>query len=161
MRYPPVNFFFEVKFLGRNLDKMAVETRFKSVTGLNVSLESESLAEGGENRFQHALPTRTSYTALVLTRGLVKNSKLIAWCNDAILNYDIRPMNLLVTLLHVNRPDDSKPPDKIEPLMSWKVINAWPQKWSVSEFNAEKSEVVIETLELKYHYFEPLPKPKP
>jgi phage tail-like protein len=158
--YPPVSFFFEVKFLGQNLDKVAVETRFQSVTGLSVKMETESLAEGGENRFQHALPKGATYDPLVLKRGLVKDSALVQWCTDAILHLDIRPMNLLVNLLHLKQTDQSKPPDKIEPLMSWKVINAWPKKWSVSEFHAEKPDIAIETLELNYHYFEAM-KQKP
>lgn len=154
--YPPVSFFFEVKFLGRNLDKIEVETRFQSVTGLSVELQTESLVEGGENRFEHILPTRAKYNPLTLKRGLVKDSQLVKWCNDAILNFDIQPMDLLVNLLHVKRPDNAQPPGAVEPLMTWKVINAWPRKWSVSDFDAEKSSVAIESLELNYHYFETL-----
>lgn len=154
--YPPVGFFFEVIFQGESLDKNVVETRFQSVTGLTVDLQTESLKEGGENRFEHVLPTQVKYSPLVLKRGLVKDSKMVQWCMDAMLNFDIRPINLLVNLLHVKRTDDSQPPTSIEPLMSWKVINAWPRKWSVSEFDAEKSAIAIESLELNYHYFETL-----
>ncbi|AFY70348.1 hypothetical protein Pse7367_2080 [Thalassoporum mexicanum PCC 7367] len=154
--YPPVSFFFEVVFQGENLDKEIVETRFQSVTGLTAELQTETLKEGGENRFEHILPTRAKYNPLVLKRGLVKDSKMVQWCADAILNLDIRPMDLLVNLLHIDRSSSSKSPSRIEPLMSWKVINAWPRKWSVSEFDAEKSSVAIESLELNYQYFETL-----
>ena len=154
--YPPVSFFFEVIFQGESLDKENVETRFQSVTGLTADLQTESLKEGGENRFEYVLPTRAKYSPLVLKRGLVKDSKMVKSCTDAIIDLDIRPMNLLVNLLHAKRRDSAKPPTKIEPLISWKVINAWPRKWSVSEFNAEKSLVAIESLELNYHYFETL-----
>ncbi|NET31550.1 MAG: phage tail protein [Cyanothece sp. SIO1E1] len=154
--YPPVSFFFEVIFQGEGLDQEVVETRFQSVTGLTAELQTESLKEGGENRFEYVLPTRAKYNPLVLKRGLVKDSKMVKWCTDAILDFDIRPMNLLVNLLHVKRQNSAKPPTGIEPLMSWKVINAWPRKWSVSEFDAEKSSVAIESLELNYHYFEAL-----
>ena len=152
--YPPVSFFFEVIFQGENLDKEVVETRFQSVTGLSVDMQTETLKEGGENRFEHILPVRTKYTPLVLKRGLVKDSKMVQWCMDAILNFDIRPMNLLVHLLHVKRPAPNQPLEGSEPLISWKVINAWPKKWSVSEFNAEQNSIAIESLELNYSYFE-------
>jgi phage tail-like protein len=33
------------------------------------------------------------------------------------------------------------------------VTGAWPKKWSVSDFSAETSDVVIETLELAYQTF--------
>lgn len=157
--YPPVNFFFEVIFQGQSpdgtaLDKETVETQFQSVTGLNVDMQTETLKEGGENRFEHILPVRTKYSPLVLKRGVVKGSKLMNWCNDALLNFNVQPMDLLVHLLHVKRPDPNQPPEGTEPLMSWKVINAWPKKWSISEFNAEQSAIAIETLELNYSYFE-------
>ena len=154
--YPPVGFFFDVIFQGENLDKEAVETRFQSVTGLSVDMQTETIKEGGENRFEHILPVRTKYSPLVLKRGLVKDSKMVKWCMDATLNFNIRPMNLLVRLLHLERSGFNQPPEKIEPLMTWKVINAWPKKWSVSEFNAEQNSIAIESLELNYSYFETL-----
>ena len=154
--YPPVSFYFEVIFQGENLDRELVETRFQSVTGLSVDWQTETLKEGGENRFEHILPVRTKYSPLVLKRGVVKNSKMVQWCMDAIVDFDIRPMNMLIQLLHVKRPNPNQPPKSIEPLISWKVINAWPKKWSISEFNAEQNSVAIETLELHYSYFEAL-----
>jgi len=152
--YPPVSFFFDVIFQGENLNNENVETRFQSVTGLSVEMQTETLKEGGENRFEHNLPVRTKYSPLVLKRGLVKNSKMVDWCMDAILNFDIRPMNLLVRLLYVKAPAPNSPVVTSEPLVTWKVINAWPKKWSVSEFNAEQNSIAIESLELNYSYFE-------
>jgi phage tail-like protein len=154
--YPPVSFFFDVIFQGEKLSSQNVETRFQSVTGLNVDMHMETLKEGGENRFEHTLPVRTKYTPLVLKRGLVKDSKMVDWCMDAILNFDIRPMNLLVRLLHIKDSATNNSAASSEPLVIWKVINAWPKKWSVSEFNAEQNSIVIESLELNYSYFEPL-----
>lgn len=152
--YPPVSFFFEVIFQGGKSGD--VETRFQSVTGLSVDMQTETLKEGGENRFEHTLPVRAKYTPLVLKRGLVKDSKIVKWCIDAIVNFDIQPINLEVHLLHVKRSDPTKPPEKSEPLMTWKVINAYPKKWSVSDFNAEQNAIAIESMELNYSYFEPM-----
>ncbi len=64
---------------------------------------------------------------------------------DAILNFDIRPMNLLVRLLNLNNP---------QPLVIWEVIHAWPKKWSISDLNAEQNSLAIESLELNYSYFQ-------
>ena len=154
--YPPVGFFFDVSFQGENLIQNVVETRFQSVTGLSVDMQTETLKEGGENRFEHILPVRTKYNPLVLKRGLVKNSQMVKWCMDAMLNFDIRPMNLLVNLLHIQPSGGNKPLQNPAPLITWKVINAWPKKWSVSEFNAEQNSIAIESLELNYSYFETL-----
>jgi phage tail-like protein len=154
--YPPVGFFFDVSFQGENLIQDVVETRFQSVTGLSVDMQTETLKEGGENRFEHILPVRTKYNPLVLKRGVVKNSQMVKWCMDAMLNFDIRPMNLLVNLLHIPPSGGNKPSQNPAPLITWKVINAWPKKWSISEFNAEQNSIAIESLELNYSYFETL-----
>ena len=141
--YPPVSFFFEVSFQGEGLTSNVVERRFQSVTGLSSELQTESLTEGGENRFEHMLPTRAKYMPLVLKRGLVQDSKMVKWCLDAIENMDIRPMDLLVSLLN----------EEQTPLVTWQVVHAWPRKWSISDLDAEKSAVAIESLELNYQYF--------
>lgn len=160
--YPPVGFFFEVSFQGTfkdttgvttNLSKEVVETRFQSVSGLSVELQTEALKEGGEQRFEHILPVRAKYNPLILKRGLVKNSKMIQWCMDAIDNFDIQPMDLLVHLLHLKGSNQKATPQNIEPLMTWNVVNAWPKKWSVSDFNAEQNSIAVESLELNYSYF--------
>ena len=157
--YQTVSFCFSVKF---GLGTTEIDARFQSVSGLEVQLETETLKEGGENRFEHVLPVRTKYPDLILKRGLISpetGSELTKWCKKAFdqfgyngfdlkkenkENLPVRPINLVVQLLN----------EKHEPLMQWKVIHAWPKAWKFGELNAEKSEVLIETLELNYNYFE-------
>ena len=144
----PVSFFFNINFLGEKITKNG----FQSITGLSVDIETETLKEGGENRFTHVLPVSTKYDPLILKRGLVKDPEMVKWTKDAILHFDIRPMDLIVNLLTYRRNNNQS--QTSVPLMTWKVINAWPKKWSMSEFNAEQSSLAIESLELNYSYFE-------
>lgn len=140
--YPPVGFYFRVEFQGiPGLQRQ--DAFFQEVTGLSRELESESVKSGGENRFTFKLPTRAQYPNLVLKRGLFTNSSIIRWVNDAILHLDIKPVTVLVTLLN----------DKHEPLQTYQCVNAWPQKWSVADLNAQESRIVVETMELVYQYF--------
>lgn len=140
--YPPVGFHFGVEFT--SLGKNDNDTRFQSVSGLSVEFETETFKEGGENRFEHVLPVRTKYPDLILKRGLLaKDSEVFAWCQKAFQQREFKLTNLLVTLLN----------EKHEPLKTWNVVNAWPKKWAVSDFNAEANAIVIETLELRYNYF--------
>lgn len=136
--YPPLGFHFKVEFAN-----LGGEYQFQSVSGLNVELETEQIAEGGENRFKHKLPVSTRYPNLVLKRGIRVDSALTKWCRDALENFDIKPTNITISLLN----------EKHEPLMTWNVVHAYPLKWSVSEFNAEKSQLAIESIELAYNYF--------
>lgn len=139
--YPPVGFYFRVTFTG--VSDQDLDTRFQSVSGLSVDMQTESIKEGGENRFEHVLPIRSSYQNLTLKRGLMVSSKIIDWCRDALENLIVEPADILVELLN----------SEGNALQSWNVVHAWPKKWSVSDFNAESNTVVIETLELNYNYF--------
>ena len=143
--YPPVNFHFRVQFLGLPSGSDE-DIRFQSVSGLNVHMETETLREGGENRFKHVLPTHRRYSNLVLKRGLLrpKESRLTDWCKDAFDNFIFNPIDLVVQLLNENH----------EPIVLWYVAHVWPKRWILGELNAEKGEVLIETFVLNYNYFE-------
>lgn len=139
--YPPLGFHFKVEFAN-----LKDEYQFQSVSGLSVDLETEEIKEGGENRFKHKLPVRAKYPNLILKRGLVAHSGLIDWCKSAMEGFNFTPTDLIIILLNSEN----------EPLLSWNVVQAWPVKWSVGEFNAEESKIVIESLELSYSYFKTL-----
>jgi len=136
--YPPLGFHFKVEFT-----LFEGEFQFQSVSGLSIELETEEITEGGENRFKHKLPVKAKYPNLVLKRGLLVNSALINWCRNTIENFEIVPTNLIVKLLD----------EKHKPLVTWSIVHAYPVKWSISDFNAEESKIIIETIELAYNYF--------
>jgi phage tail-like protein len=140
--YPPVGFHFKVVFTG--IGNSDIDSRFQSVSGLNMELDTESKKEGGENRYEHVLPVRAKYPILVLKRGLVKDSDLLTtWCNDAFQSLIINPVDLTISLLNETH----------EPLMTWNVKHAWTKKLSHSDLNAEQTALAIETFELQYQYF--------
>lgn len=138
--YPPVGFSFWVSF---EFSNDPVDIAFQDVAGIGMELQTEDVVEGGENMFTQKLPTRASYTPLVLKRGLAVKSSLTDWVRDAVENLSINPVTVIVALLNENK----------EPLIAYRFINAYPVKWNVSNFNAETSSVVIETMELYYQYF--------
>jgi phage tail-like protein len=139
--YPPVGFHFRVEFDLSGAGE--TETRFRDVGGLSMELEEETFNEGGENRFVRKFPVRARFSDLVLKRGLLTNSTVRSWIEAAVLDMDIAPITIWVTVLN----------DAHEPLQTYTFTNAWPKKWSVSDLNAETSAVMVETLELAYQYF--------
>lgn len=148
--YQIVGFYFRVIFEGLSGGD-GVDVSFQSVTGLDVQIEKEALKEGGENRFEHQMPGRTKYTSLTLKRGVIKpkESGLSTWCQKAFQDKIIKPLEIVnVQLLDENA----------KPLMQWQLSHVWPVSWKVGEFNAERGEVLIETLELNYNYFKLTPK---
>jgi phage tail-like protein len=140
--YPIVNFHFMVQF---PFDPTGTtDVSFQSVTGLDSTLETEPVKEGGENRFTHVLPVRRKYGPLVLKRGLIgpKQSKLASYLQTVFANDVFTPMDI-VTIHLLDETHQS--------LLCWSVNNVWPLSWKLSELNAMQGEVFIETLELNYN----------
>ncbi len=138
--YPPYGFYYRVEF---GISPNTGDVRFQSVGGLSVEYDYESFKEGGENRFEHKLPVRTKYADLVLKRGMLTDSEVIAWMLRAFRDREFESSNLNIILLS----EDG------EPLRTWKVAAAVPKKWSVSDLDSSSSAIVVETLELTYRYF--------
>ena len=124
------------------------DTSFKEVSGISMEMDTEEIAEGGNNAYKHRVPTSVKFSNLVLKRGLVpKNSELIGWCMKTLgggLSQVIETKTIIVNLLDENG----------NPIQSWSFANAWPVKWSASDLNSMNNEIVIETLEFSYSYFE-------
>lgn len=141
--YPPVGFHFRVSFNLPGLTGSDSDSRFQEVSGIEAELLVQDLIEGGENRFTHHLPLRAKYKNLTLKRGMLTNSKLIAWFKDALENFNFTPTSVTVKLLN----------EKHEPISTWVFDNVWPVRWAVSDFNAKEAQLVVETIELSYNYF--------
>lgn len=139
--YPPVGFHFRVEVLGVSPNDN--DLRFTEVTGLSAEVVTEEMPEGGENRFVQKYPTRTKYPELVLKRGMLTSSEVMAWIEECVGSDTVSPKNLDVQLLN----------EAHEPLITWHVVGAFPTRWSVSDLNASTSAVVVESMQLYYRYF--------
>jgi len=139
--YQTVNFHFKVEF---SVNQKEIDVRFQSVSGLDVTMDTEQIKEGGENRFEHVVPVRRKAGPLVLKRGLLKpsDSGITAWLQKAFDLEDVQTIDT-VTIKLLN--------EEHKPLMLWTVNNVWPRSWKMSELNAEQGAVLIETLELNYN----------
>jgi phage tail-like protein len=140
--YPPWGFYYKVEFLLPG-PSSPDDARFQAVSGLSVEYDYESFKEGGENRFEHKLPVRTKYADMVLKRGMLTDSNVINWFLAAFRDREFSATDINVTLMN----------EAGDPLRTWKVAHAIPKKWLVSDFNANESSVVIETMEITYRYF--------
>lgn len=151
----PVGFSFLVEILGSpDSSGSSQQYGFQEVSGISASMEVENYHEGGENRFAHKLPGRVLYQQnLELKQGLVlANSAFGSWCSTHFargLNPvgTGQPIQTKDIMLHLIDPASK------DPLISWAFARAYPVKWDVSGFNAQKSEIVIVNLSLAYAYF--------
>lgn len=140
--YPPAAFYFRVEF---GLDGIQDnDSRFQEVSGLGTLGDIEEVSEGGENRFVHRLPMAVRQPNLVFKRGLISDSKIIAWINDILgggLSDPIKTVEIIVSLLN----------EQNEPAIRWKVENAYPIKFEVEILKANNNELAIESIEFAYN----------
>lgn len=135
-------FFFEVSFSGA----VSIEdTAFQEVSGLESTMDVETVVEGGVNSFVHRLPKPVKQGTLKLKRAVVRRDNgLVDWC-QSVLQGDfaetIKTMSLKIKVLDVEGT----------PIREWGVTNAYPTKMSIGAFDAMKSELAIETIELAYN----------
>ena len=137
----PVVFHFTVAIAGLGGSEDAA---FSEASGLEAEIETETVIEGGENRFAHKLPKPVKHPNLVLRRGVAsKRSGLTGWVTSTLerdLSQPIQPKAIVVSLCDAEGA----------PVCSWSLANAWPVKWSIAGFDARKNEVAIESLEMAY-----------
>ena len=114
---------------------------FKSVSGIRYETEVVPIREGGVNNTTFQIPGATKWSNLVFKQGFTGSSALLAW-REAWMSCDPGQMKRIpsgtITQLNTAR----------KPMASWTFFNAWPAKWEMAEFDASKSELAIETMEL-------------
>jgi phage tail-like protein len=116
---------------------------------LHGKISTESIREGGQ-LYDYALPTKMQYGELVLKRGLwvtgtEGKDEFHKWLDLHSTELKVYPKDIIVMLI--------RPWDTNTVYYTWNIKHAWPKKWSISDFNAEENQVVIETLELHYDSF--------
>src|SRR5690349_7547930 len=56
---------------------------FREVSGLQVTVDVQEVAEGGQNSYVHKLPSRMSWPNIVFKRGLTKSDALFDWLQQS------------------------------------------------------------------------------
>ncbi|MBR3669035.1 MAG: phage tail protein [Fibrobacter sp.] len=138
----PVVFHFSVK-----LDNS--EVAFSEVSGLDTTIETKDVRSGGDNSTVYHLPEKVKLSDLVMKRAVLKDSDpFFRWCmknaSAAMNAFRVAPKPIEISLLDVES----------EPIATWTIEGAYPFKWAFNTLNAMKSEVMIETVSLKYRSIE-------
>lgn len=129
-------FCFKVQF--DNLSGTS-EGFFRSVSGLKFETEIVPVSAGGANDTTFQLPGATKWSNLVLKQGFTSSSGLIAWRQQWLQGQMTRTGGTIIQL------DTS-----LKEAAQWKFKRGWPCKWEIGEFDASKSELAIETLEIAH-----------
>jgi phage tail-like protein len=123
--------------------------RFEEVSGLEVSIETEDIPEGGQNSFVHKMPGRMTWPNIVLKRGVTKQDNLLSWFNESSGEQFAAKGNKLVrksaAITLLDRAGKR--------LRSWDFTDAYPVKWTGPTFAAGSTDAAGEELEITHHGF--------
>jgi phage tail-like protein len=123
------------------IDGVAAAT-FRSVSGLAAEAEVIEFRQLGESH-SIKLPGRIRYPNVILRRGLTTSRDLWDWW-ETVRDGAIQRRTVLIALL-----DDAG-----QTVLRWRLSEAWPAKWELSELDSGKNEIAIETLELAHERLE-------
>lgn len=132
--YPIPKFHFLVQWGGTRLG-------FSEVTGLDIQVEAIEYREGSSPDYSKIkMPGLHKFSNITLKRGTFEtDTEYYAWINTVNLN-KVERRDVTISLLN----------EKHEPVMTWRVQNAFPVKVQASDLKADGNEVAIETLELAH-----------
>ena len=139
---PPLPIFcFQVKIEIAGFSN--AEAYFKSVGGLKFETESVDVKAGGVNYTTFKLIGATKFPNLVFKRGFAKDSKLLTWRQSWLTpEKGPRPARANGKIIQLG--------NNMEPVCSFEFVRGFPVKWELAEYDASKSELAIETLELAH-----------
>jgi len=118
---------------------------FKSVGGIKLETEVVDYRAGGVNGSTYKLVGATKWPNLVLKRGYTGDPVMLAWRATWLSNRALPKIRCITTISQLNTQMIPVPGAQ------WIFMDCWPCKWEISEFDASKNEVSIETLELAHH----------
>ncbi len=136
--YPMLKFHFQVEWGGASL-------AFTEVSGLDVETEPVEYRDGLSPEFHKIkMPGMQKFSNITLKRGTFRgDNDYRAWYNTIALN-TVERRDLTISLLN----------EAHEPVVVWKIKNAWPIKVQSTDLKADGNEVAIETIELAHEGLE-------
>lgn len=132
--YPLPKFHFQVEWGGSKIG-------FTEVSGLDITTEVIEYRDGASPEYSKIkMPGQRKFSNITLKRGTFKSdNQFYLWFNTVSLN-TIERRNLTIALLNENH----------EPVIVWKVKNAWPSKITPTDLKADGNDVAIESVELAH-----------
>lgn len=134
---PFVNYNFHVEIDGIS------RAAFQEVTGLDSTVDVIEHREGGWNTTPHKFPGQTKHANIVLKHGMATDRELVEW-HRTISEGQIDRRNGSVVLLDRRRQEVAR----------WNFVRAWPSKYTAPSFNAEASDMAIESVEIVHEGLE-------
>ena len=132
--YPIPKFHFRLEWGGAKIG-------FTEVTGLDISNDVIEYRDGATPEYSKIkMPGLRKFSNITMKRGTFRgDNDFYAWFNTIQLN-TVERRDITISLLNENH----------EPVVVWKVKNAFPVKVTSTDLKADGNEVAIESLELAH-----------
>ena len=134
---PYRNFNFRVEIDG------ITQAGFAECTGFGSTNDPIEYREGRDRTTVLKLPGLTKFNNITLKWGLTDSSELFTWYSD-ITQGRIERKNGSIVLTDLDGTEKVR----------WNFFQGWPTKWDGPDFNAEGTDVAIETLEIAHEGIE-------
>ena len=137
-QYPLPVFHFTVQWGGQRAG-------FSEVAGLTQENQAIEYRDGSFPEYSSIkMPGLRKFANIVIKRGITKgNNQLFQWLSTIKLN-KVERRNLVISLLNEDH----------QPVVVWKVLNAFPVKLEGPALKASGNEVAIESIELAHEGLE-------
>jgi phage tail-like protein len=132
--YPLPKFHFDVDWGGTRIG-------FTEVSGLDVETEVIEYRDGASPEYsKQKIPGMQKFANVTMKRGVfATDNDYYNWWNTVSLN-TIERRDVTVTLMN----------EAHEPVMVWKIKNAWPTKIASTDLKSDGNEIAIESIELAH-----------
>jgi phage tail-like protein len=133
-QYPLPKFHFRVEWGGTRIG-------FTEVTGLEVSTDVIEYRDGASPEYSKIkMPGMQKFGNITMKRGIFKSdNEYYNWWNTHALN-TIERRDITISLLNESH----------EPVVVWKIKNAWPVKVQSTDLKGDGNEVAVETIEIAH-----------
>lgn len=122
---------------------------FREIRGLNVTVETVQLEEGGQNGFVHVLPGRMTWPHLIFRRGVTESNALFDWLNKSSGEGFAANGNKLT---RATGAVTALSGEGVR-LRAWEFDGVFPIRWSGPDFDSQSDNPLEEELEVAHHGF--------
>jgi phage tail-like protein len=122
-----------------------LEAAFCEVVIPGISIDVvEYRTGGGEESGVQKLPGLARYPDVILRRGIIGSLDLYNWINEVRNGSSNAARTVTIQLLSEDRV----------PVVTWKLLRAWPAKYSGPTLDAKGTDIAMEELTLSYERLE-------
>jgi phage tail-like protein len=122
---------------------------FKEVAGLELTVATVDIPEGGQNAYVHKAVGRMTWSNITLKRGMTASDALFDWVSRSSgTGYAGKGSKVTRSTAAITAISSTG-----GRLRAWSIVDAYPVKWRGPEFAAESQSSLEESLEIAHHGF--------